>query len=85
MQNDRSNPVERPEGDDHARRYAPATAISKDKIVRLSERCFKAIFTELVAAGVNRTDAFMIAKDAGDAAGNSLLRDLPTNGVEIVD
>jgi hypothetical protein len=58
--------------------------IKYERIVTITERCCKLAFKQIISSSdVDRVTAMTLAKDAADALGNSLLRDLPEWGVEI--
>jgi hypothetical protein len=60
--------------------------ITKERIVKMAESLASLTYRELISkTNIDRTTALTCAKDAADAFGNALLRDLPTNGVEVQD
>jgi len=78
MQDDQGNTVERTESVGKGKSFA------EDRVKKITARAFKLIYTELIAGGISDTDiVFLVSTDAADAAGNALLRDLPTHGVRV--
>lgn len=63
--------------------HQPVT-ISRELIVKMAEDLASKTFQQIISkTNIDRTTALVCAKDAADAFGNALLRDLPVNGVEV--
>ncbi len=59
--------------------------VPKIAVLNCANHAYRWTYGHLLSHGVSPELAQAIAKDAGDALGNALLRDLPVNGVEITE
>lgn len=58
--------------------------VRRELIIAEAERVAKRTASFLIStSNIDRATAYCVAKDAADAFGNALLRDLPENGVEV--
>jgi hypothetical protein len=57
--------------------------IAKEQIVKMADSLARRTFYELLRSNIDAPTALSCAKDAADAFGNALLRDLPEHSVEI--